>query len=33
LKFLVGQMMKATHGKANPTLAAEILRERLAKGR
>lgn len=30
LKFLVGQMMKATKGQANPTLAAEILRALLA---
>jgi aspartyl-tRNA(Asn)/glutamyl-tRNA(Gln) amidotransferase subunit B len=32
LKFLVGQMMKATRGKANPNLVAEVLRKRLAKG-
>ncbi|MGE5141216.1 MAG: Asp-tRNA(Asn)/Glu-tRNA(Gln) amidotransferase GatCAB subunit B, partial [Rudaea sp.] len=29
LKFLVGQLMKATHGKANPGLASEILLEKL----
>lgn len=33
LKFLVGQMMKATQGKANPNLAAEILVKRLAQHR
>lgn len=33
LKFLVGQMMRATKGQANPTLAAEILRALLAEGR
>ena len=30
LGFLVGQVMKASGGSANPTLAQEILRERLA---
>ncbi|GAB4400369.1 MAG: Asp-tRNA(Asn)/Glu-tRNA(Gln) amidotransferase subunit GatB [Anaerolineales bacterium] len=30
LRFLVGQMMKATRGQANPTLAAEILKALLA---
>lgn len=30
LKFLVGQMMKATKGQANPTLAAELLATKLA---
>lgn len=29
LKFLVGQMMKATKGQANPTLAAELLTQKL----
>jgi aspartyl-tRNA(Asn)/glutamyl-tRNA(Gln) amidotransferase subunit B len=29
IKFLVGQMMKATRGKANPQLAEQILREQL----
>ena len=29
LKFLVGQMMKATKGQANPTLAAELLAQKL----
>jgi len=27
--FLVGQVMKATRGRANPKLAGELLRERL----
>ncbi|GMV92451.1 MAG: aspartyl/glutamyl-tRNA(Asn/Gln) amidotransferase subunit B [Candidatus Hydrogenedentota bacterium] len=31
LGFLVGQMMKATKGKANPKLANEIIRSELAK--
>lgn len=31
LKFLLGQMMKATRGKANPSLAGEILRKRLKR--
>ena len=30
LGFLVGQVMKASGGSANPTLAQELLRERLA---
>jgi len=30
LRFLVGQVMKATRGKANPELAADLLQERLA---
>jgi aspartyl-tRNA(Asn)/glutamyl-tRNA(Gln) amidotransferase subunit B len=29
LKFLVGQVMKATRGKANPQLAEQVLREQL----
>jgi len=29
LKFLVGQVMRATRGKANPQLAEQILREKL----
>ena len=29
MKFLVGQMMKATRGKANPQLAEQVLREQL----
>lgn len=29
LKFLVGQVMKATKGQANPTLAAELLAQKL----
>jgi aspartyl-tRNA(Asn)/glutamyl-tRNA(Gln) amidotransferase subunit B len=29
LRFLVGQLMKATRGKANPELAAKLLQERL----
>ena len=29
--FLVGQMMKATKGKANPQLANKLLREELSK--
>ncbi len=32
LKFLVGQVMKATKGRANPKLAAEILTQKLSKG-
>jgi aspartyl-tRNA(Asn)/glutamyl-tRNA(Gln) amidotransferase subunit B len=31
LRFLVGQVMKATRGKANPHLANELLREELGK--
>ncbi len=30
LKFLVGQVMKATKGRANPQLAGEVLKRRLA---
>jgi aspartyl-tRNA(Asn)/glutamyl-tRNA(Gln) amidotransferase subunit B len=29
LRFLVGQVMKATRGKANPQLATTVLKERL----
>ncbi len=29
VKFLVGQVMRATRGKANPSLVAEVLQERL----
>jgi aspartyl-tRNA(Asn)/glutamyl-tRNA(Gln) amidotransferase subunit B len=29
LKFLVGQVMRETRGKANPQLAEQILREKL----
>jgi aspartyl-tRNA(Asn)/glutamyl-tRNA(Gln) amidotransferase subunit B len=29
LKFLVGQVMKASRGTANPALAEQVLRERL----
>ena len=31
LKFLVGQVMKLSRGKANPQLATEALRKQLAK--
>jgi len=31
LRFLVGQVMKATRGKANPRLVNELLKERLAE--
>ena len=30
LRFLVGQVMKATHGKANPHLVNELLKEKLS---
>jgi aspartyl-tRNA(Asn)/glutamyl-tRNA(Gln) amidotransferase subunit B len=30
LRFLVGQVMKATHGKANPRLVNELLKEKLS---
>lgn len=30
-QFLVGQMMKATRGKANPQMAARLIREKLAE--
>jgi aspartyl-tRNA(Asn)/glutamyl-tRNA(Gln) amidotransferase subunit B len=29
LRFLIGQVMKATRGKANPQLAEQLLQERL----
>ena len=29
IKFLVGQVMRATRGKANPQLAEQVLREQL----
>ncbi len=32
IKFLVGQVMKATRGRANPKLASELLREKLEEG-
>jgi len=32
LKFLVGQVMKATRGRANPALVNEILKKKLAEG-
>jgi aspartyl-tRNA(Asn)/glutamyl-tRNA(Gln) amidotransferase subunit B len=32
LKFLVGQVMRATRGRANPNLAAELLEKKLGKG-
>jgi len=32
LKFLVGQTMKATAGRANPKLVSELLREKLKEG-
>ena len=32
LKFLVGQVMKATRGRANPKLVSELLREKLKEG-
>ena len=31
VKFLVGQVMKASRGKANPSIVADILREQLAR--
>jgi aspartyl-tRNA(Asn)/glutamyl-tRNA(Gln) amidotransferase subunit B len=30
LKFLVGQVMKASRGKANPVLVESLLREKIA---
>ena len=33
LKFLVGQLMKATQGKADPVLANEVMREKLNSGK
>ena len=32
LKFLVGQVMKATRGRANPKLANELLKKQLKEG-
>jgi len=32
LKFLVGQVMKATRGRANPTLVNQLLKEKLEEG-
>ena len=32
LKFLVGQVMKATKGRANPTVVNEVLKKKLAEG-
>jgi len=32
LKFLVGQVMRATQGRANPSLAGEVLRKKLEEG-
>ncbi|MFC1931271.1 Asp-tRNA(Asn)/Glu-tRNA(Gln) amidotransferase subunit GatB [Chloroflexota bacterium] len=32
LKFLVGQVMRATKGRANPALAGEVLKKKLAEG-
>ncbi|MFC1911563.1 Asp-tRNA(Asn)/Glu-tRNA(Gln) amidotransferase subunit GatB [Chloroflexota bacterium] len=32
LKFLVGQVMKATGGRANPSLVSEVLKKKLAEG-
>lgn len=32
IKFLVGQVMKATSGRADPKLASELLREKLKEG-
>jgi aspartyl-tRNA(Asn)/glutamyl-tRNA(Gln) amidotransferase subunit B len=31
LRFLVGQVMKATRGKANPRLVNELLKEKLGE--
>jgi aspartyl-tRNA(Asn)/glutamyl-tRNA(Gln) amidotransferase subunit B len=31
IKFLMGQVMKATQGKANPQMVMEILKEKLSK--
>ena len=31
LKFLVGQVMKATKGRANPQLVNEVLKRKLAE--
>lgn len=32
IKYLIGQVMKATRGRANPKLASELLREKLKEG-
>jgi len=32
IKFLVGQVMKATRGRANPNLASKLLKEELKEG-
>jgi aspartyl-tRNA(Asn)/glutamyl-tRNA(Gln) amidotransferase subunit B len=32
LKFLVGQVMKATRGRANPKLVSELLKKKLEEG-
>jgi aspartyl-tRNA(Asn)/glutamyl-tRNA(Gln) amidotransferase subunit B len=32
LKFLVGQVMRATKGRANPALVSEILKKKLGEG-
>ena len=32
LKFLVGQVMRATRGQANPNLASELLKKKLGEG-
>ena len=32
LQFLLGQVMKASRGKANPTLVNELLREAIGSG-
>jgi len=32
LKFLVGQMMRATRGRTNPSMAAELLKKKLEEG-
>jgi len=32
VKFLVGQIMKATKGRANPNLASELIKEKLKEG-
>jgi len=32
LKFLVGQVMKATRGRANPKLVNELLEKKLEEG-
>ncbi|GAG92791.1 unnamed protein product, partial [marine sediment metagenome] len=32
LTFLIGQVMKATRGRANPRLTSKLLREKLKEG-